>query len=594
MTESAWSTGPPQNLYDGPAAVAAPNQQMDDSPATQNLPKTQENPLRFKIGNFRLPNAQNQNQGFRPSFTPRAMTSMARPGLEMVQTPKGLMPKMIAEKVFGPGGNQGIAMTREQQKNVRITKQIAWRPKVISNASKWNGMNINPNAERNFRPPTFAQSKDPPVAKKEWPPGLTLYIQRCFAKCKTDQEKDECEAYCKKLINDKIKDGSAWKIDWTKEKLAFDVLYPNDAKAQSLKRSMADRLAKKELEAAKKARQDAEEQLGNFQAAKRQRFGNILNSFNSSIISHASNQDFLSAEKKNDRANRFATENQNYESNTTLTSSFGPRTTPLKLNLELDSQGQANYKVKGTSTDIFKPYLRLTTAPEPHQVRTFETLKKSLIAVKRKWYDGAKDIDAYKTICEQFKSIRQDLTVQEIRNNFTMEVYEVHGRIALDAGDHEEFNQCKSQLKQLHEVYGLDSGNRAEFFAYEIVYYMLTKNTIDMGIAIQKLDEDLRDHKLIHHVFKLEQSWSVGNYYRFFRLYDQATIGIRALVDKFIDTQRRSSLETMYRSFKPTLPTSFVQQVLGFKLDEDECRDFLTKSGATLKNDVIDIKAGLS
>lgn len=86
-------------------------------------------------------------------------------------------------------------MTREQQKNIRITKQIAWRPKVIPNATKWNGMNINPNAERNFRPPTFAQSKDPPVAKKEWPPGLTLYIQRCFAKCKTDQEKDECEAY---------------------------------------------------------------------------------------------------------------------------------------------------------------------------------------------------------------------------------------------------------------------------------------------------------------------------------------------------------------------------------------------------------------
>ena len=69
-----------------------------------------------------------------------------------------------------------------------------------------------------------------------------------------------------------------------------------------------------------------------------------------------------------------------------------------------------------------------------------------------------------------------------------------------------------------------------------------------MGIAIQKLDEDLRDHKLIHHVFKLEQAWSLGNYYRFFRLYDQATIGIRALVDKFIDTQRRTSLETMYRS----------------------------------------------
>lgn len=279
-------------------------------------------------------------------------------------------------------------------------------------------------------------------------------------------------------------------------------------------------------------------------------------------------------------------------------------------------------KLVGTSTDLEKSYLRLTTFPKPENVRPLPVLTKSLAYIKSRFIKT----EDFEWANEQLKSVRQDVTVQQIRNKFVLEVYETHARILLERGDLNEFHQCQAMIRSLttgSSGYDLgdDENNTSkvhenefleddeflthlhqteeasdEFRAYGLLYALVqnswgeltgalsqARNLVEGSSSSSSCEEGDRPEILrgssFRHSVRVVKAVLHNDYQAFFRLYECAPHLSPYLMDFLVRRVRSAAYERIIAAYRPTLSVEHFREAL-FIQDLQETRQFLRKSGA--------------
>ena len=216
--------------------------------------------------------------------------------------------------------------------------------------------------------------------------------------------------------------------------------------------------------------------------------------------------------------------------------------------------------------------------PDPSEIRPEPILKKALKMLIKKWNNN--DIEPkipYNYFDEQFRSIRQDLTVQHIQTRTNVKVYEANAKIALDVYDLEQFNQCQSALILLYNK-GL-VGHNDEFFAYKILYSSLIQENI-VNILQETKEKYQEKPKEIEHALEFLNSCCSNDYIKVFQLYLTAPNRGKKLIEPFLPRLRMKCLIMISISYITTISIKFIMNCLGYRnleelmcfLDENELK----------------------
>ncbi|OAR03280.1 hypothetical protein LLEC1_03068 [Akanthomyces lecanii] len=362
-------------------------------------------------------------------------------------------------------------------------------------------------------PPAVAAPDAQPKAKTEWPDSVRRYVQRSFLPTHDDASvtRAEIEAKLKSTIGTAKDNGSLHTLDWDKMPLPQVLV-------------KADRAAK----------------LGNpLYSIDNTRKRKSTDSTNAGVVKAPWNT-------AKDRSSLEARTSHSYDKrgdmdDSAKSSKFQNEASKRKRRFETEYKAAnitptestlSSGPIVGTSEVLEKRYLRLTAPPIPSNVRPKHILRQTLDLLKKKWRKEGN----YSYVCDQFKSMRQDLTVQRIRNDFTVSVYEIHARIALEKGD------------------------------------------IDLTAAE-------KEERPIKHALNVRSALALGNYHKFFQLYlDTPNMGAY-LMDMFVVRERLAALCNMCRAYKPDVKLRFVTEELGFESDADAAQFVIDQQGQDLLED---------
>ncbi|KAL4002710.1 SAC3/GANP/Nin1/mts3/eIF-3 p25 family protein [Acanthocheilonema viteae] len=443
------------------------------------------------------------------------------------------------------------------------------------------------------------------------PDPVKRYVERSYMAVEKKEDRDKLEEYFKQKLNPLLMSGAYKAVDWDREPLPSEVnfeLKMGWTPASQLKKGL-NTAVEMEKRSPKKSkhemshRRDSRSPPFREQSKRRIPFSprvRLPSDEDNSVDEQAKLKQTAAQKKKkkqkknNGKSGRWTADERSNAQREERARRFArddevrrARFTEMRRRLDwyIDREGEegTSNNIVGTCMDIEKSYFRLTSAPELSTVRPLKILEKALKLVQQK-YATNRD---YTYANDQLRSIRQDLMIQCIRTNFTVNVYETNARIALEQGDREEFNQCQSQLKLLYKELP-DSPNCHEFTSYRLLYYISVANTIDQTTLLSELDEKARKDPCLMFSLKTREAWALGNHVKLFRLYQEAPRMASYVMDLFLERERKAALNACLKSFRPTISVKLLASRLG--LEESKLCEWLATFGITADDGKIDCR----
>ena len=249
--------------------------------------------------------------------------------------------------------------------------------------------------------------------------------------------------------------------------------------------------------------------------------------------------------------------------------------------LDVEYQIGHESKIVGTLMTLEKPYFRLQEVPKPSDVRPIHVLKESFefVSNKSQSIPGQKGKDY---LNEQLKSIRQDLSIQQIENFFAISVYEAQARLSLELRDLVEFNQCQSRLVSLYAKMKKESSaaqmeNETEFLFYRIVYSAIMQTDFGLCTEFYRLAEEQKCDSEVQYAIQLASAIAINNPAQIFNLFQKSTElryghWVRCLMRKLFEIKRPRWCITLFGTCGPKEQMTILDVVslLAFHLESDE------------------------
>jgi hypothetical protein len=211
-------------------------------------------------------------------------------------------------------------------------------------------------------------------------------------------------------------------------------------------------------------------------------------------------------------------------------------------------------------------FFRLTSAPDPFQVRPVSVLERAFALVKSRFESGERD---YTYLCSQLKSIRQHLTVQHVESSLTIAVYEYHAKVALDMQDYGELQQSLTRLQHLYTVCdALD--NRDEFLCYQLLFDLLPSKRTARSDLQRRLTHADRAMPLTSFALAVGRALGRRDYHAFFGLHARAPLLAPHLTSALGGGLRLHALHCLLLAYRPAFTLAHAASATCFVAPREE------------------------